>query len=369
MSYLKWTLSICILAWLGLTSVNRAEDPQFLPRTSVLVLRSGCVLRGDILRVGDRYVVALAGQDEVAVPVESVDLWCDSLDAAYQQKRSRLAPGAKVREHLLLADWCLRYDLMAAAAEQLMAAQRRDPLDPANAHFEKRLRLAAHQPKTTISSRTSTNLAKSESETDELTRSLPDGAVEQFTNTIQPLLINRCGASSCHGPNSESEFQLVFPNWSRTLPRRFTQQNLKMAFEMLDGDHPDRSPLLMMATMAHGGAAKPAVAEEEVTQLRHLVDWAYRSLAQSTATPPSILKVPAPLLMQPMDRHSSVAANPASTSVTPDASTPPASAGPSRDPIVVDPAVQPAAHTSPVSAGTDPFDPEIFNRRFLKPAR
>jgi hypothetical protein len=89
MSNPRWALGVCILICLGSSRVNRADDPQLLPRTGVLVLRTGRVLRGDILRVGDRYVVALGKHDEVAVPVGSVDLRCDSLEEAETASAAR----------------------------------------------------------------------------------------------------------------------------------------------------------------------------------------------------------------------------------------------------------------------------------------
>jgi len=145
MIYRHIILVACGLVLLGTTSANHAEEPRLLPRAGVLVLRNGSVLEGKILRVGDRYVVGLSERDEVVVPADRVEMECDSLTEAYQRKQKLLGADATVPDHLRLADWCLQNDLLAASAEQLMAAQRRDPSDPANEYFEKRLRLAARR--------------------------------------------------------------------------------------------------------------------------------------------------------------------------------------------------------------------------------
>ncbi|MFW6168995.1 MAG: hypothetical protein ACODAD_00795 [Planctomycetota bacterium] len=145
MNYRILRLGACTLVLWGVTSVNQAEQPQLLPRAGVLVLRTGSVLRGKISRVGDRYVVGLNDRDQVTVSADRVQMRCDSLEEAYRRKRSQLPEKATANDHLQLADWCLRNDCLAAAAEQLMAAQRRAPDDPANEHFEKRLRSAARR--------------------------------------------------------------------------------------------------------------------------------------------------------------------------------------------------------------------------------
>ncbi|MFW6168994.1 MAG: hypothetical protein ACODAD_00790, partial [Planctomycetota bacterium] len=97
---------------------------------------------------------------------------------------------------------------------------------------------------------------------DEIASGLPAGMVELFTNRIQPLLINHCGTGNCHGPATESKFRLVSPTNSHSLPRRFTQTNLKMALGFVDGERPSQSDLLTRATEAHGGSSKPALRDD-----------------------------------------------------------------------------------------------------------
>ena len=273
-------------------SVTEADEPQLLPQTGILVLRTGRVLRGDIVRVGDRYVVAVGEHDEVGVPVDAVEMQCASLQEAYARQRNQLPTNSKVADHLKLADWCLQYDLLGCAAEQLMAAQRCDPSDPHNVVFEKRLRLAAQQSVSSSAPATRTAKIVVPPDLDKMTRSLPSGTVERFTNTVQPILINRCGASNCHGPNSHASFRLTFPSWRRTLPRRYTQRNLQSALALLDQGDPRRSPLLVMATQAHGDAKTPPLTDDNVTQLNHLAEWIYHSLGSQTPDPPAALNSP-----------------------------------------------------------------------------
>ena len=126
---------------------------------------------------------------------------------------------------------------------------------------------------------------------------MPAGTVEQFTNVIQPLLVNRCGMSGCHSPNGNSAFRLAYPNWSRTLPRRFTQRNLHTTMQQIRGDKPEDSPLLVMATSAHGTCQGPTLGDRDTAQLHQLVDWVQRCTTGRTA--PANLGAPNSLLLQP----------------------------------------------------------------------
>jgi hypothetical protein len=360
-----------LIACASVASVAQTEEPQLSPQPGILVLRTGRVLRGEIARVGDRYVVALGEHDEVGVPLDAVEMQCPSLEDAYRRKRDQLPPAGKVADHLRLADWCLRYDLLACAAEQLMAAQQCDPADPENAIFEKRLTLAAQRPATLSSESKSVVRTIIPPNTDEIVGDLPAGTVEQFTTVIQPLLINRCGSASCHGPNSHSSFRLTYPNWSRTLPRRFTQRNLQAVLALLDRAQPQRSPLLTMATAVHGNLSKPALTDDDTTQLSHLAEWIHLSLGNASPEPPAALNSPDSLLLQPGARQPGMSAATAA-----DRATKPQPPATTESPERVDNRVQKASHVSPVDpaagslpGGSDPFDPEIFNRRFGKKVR
>ncbi len=350
-------------------SVTEADEPQLLPQTGILVLRTGRVLRGDIVRVGDRYVVAVGEHDEVGVPVDAVEMQCASLQEAYARQRNQLPTNSKVADHLKLADWCLQYDLLGCAAEQLMAAQRCDPSDPHNVVFEKRLRLAAQQSVSSSAPATRTAKIVVPPDLDKMTRSLPSGTVERFTNTVQPILINRCGASNCHGPNSHASFRLTFPSWRRTLPRRYTQRNLQSALALLDQGDPRRSPLLVMATQAHGDAKTPPLTDDNVTQLNHLAEWIYHSLGSQTPDPPAALNSPDALLLQPGHRASSESAAAKKTPAV--ASRNPGPAAPRSDhPSAAQPSASDTSDIPPPPvSGNDPFDPEVFNRRYARPQR
>jgi hypothetical protein len=196
--------------------------------------------------------------------------------------------------------------------------------------------------------------------------------MEQFTNTVQPLLINRCGAGACHGPTSDSSFTLTFPHRSRILPRRFTERNLRATLALLDAEAPDRSPLLRMATAAHGGASQPPLTAQDAPLARHLIQWAYQSTGHANAQSTVTRDTPADAALSPDDPaalpEAGTPAAPADSLVVanrPSATQAAATEPPPLDPDAGVPATPPAGRDS----GRDPFDPEIFNRRYLQRGR
>jgi len=350
-------------------TLAQADQPQLAPQPGVLVLRNGRVLSGEIMSLGDRYLVTSRGRDELVVPVDSVEIQGDSLEDAYQKKRAALAAACSSDQHLALADWCLRYDLTAAAAEQLAAAKQRDPDNPAVAQFERRLRIATRTTPPTPEPRAPVRTGLSPADLDQFIRQLPPTTVERFTTVVQPLLINRCGASGCHGANCNSSFRLNHPSWSRILPRRFTQQNLYSTMQHVDKSTPDNSRLLEMATAAHGTCQKPSFQARDADQLKLLVDWV-AGCAGNRAPPPNVGS-PDALLMQPRGSQPPPATAAAANGVAgppQNAASPPPAAS---EPVRID--AQPASHTtasgpSEPAGEPDPFDPAVFNRRYLRRA-
>ena len=368
-----WTRRLLVfLACCGV-AVCHADPPSWGPQQGVLVLRNGRVVRGEITQVGDRFIVAIGDTDEVAVPVASVDLQCDSLEEAYRRRSERLSPAATAAIHLALADWCLTNGLLPQAAEQLMVAQQLEPENAEVARFERRLHLAARHgetPAAAHSAKTAAGPVKLEpqADLDQFTRGLPSGTLEHFTSGIQPLLVNRCGASGCHGPNAESEYRLARPMAGRLASRRLTQRNLYASMQFVDKEKPLSSQLILQATQAHGKSRQAPIDVRETESLRQLAHWLSRF--QQTPTQPANPETPPTVLSQPdtaidsdvrlVDHQEPLASSIEEEDEEGDEVLPPA-----REP----PPGKSSRSTTdtpapPTAAGvTDPFDPDIFNRR------
>ena len=301
-----WTRRLLAFLACCAVAVCHADSPSLGPQQGVLVLRNGRVLRGEITQVGDRFIVAIGDTDEVAVPVASVELRCNSLEDAYRRQAERLSPATTAAVHLALANWCLANALLPQAAEQLMVAQQLEPENAEMARFERRLHLAARhgesrlqpsRPHARPRPRSGPVKLEPQADLDQFTRELPPGTLEHFTMAIQPLLVNRCGASGCHGPNAASEYRLTRPMTGRLAARRFTQRNLYASMQYVDQEKPLSSQLILQATQAHGNATTGAHRHARTESLRQLARWLQRF--QQEPTRPAKLDPISAVLSQP----------------------------------------------------------------------
>ncbi|HEX5103014.1 MAG TPA: hypothetical protein VFV87_04345 [Pirellulaceae bacterium] len=328
------------------------------PQAGLLVLRNGQVLEGNVTRAGDYYIVTLGGTSEIRLPAADVEAVCGSLDEAYEFKLRHLS-GSGARPHLELAEWCLRQQLHARCAEQLVSAMRLEPQNPTLKLLERRLEFAALPPKTDQPKTAAASEFVGTEQVEKTIRALPGGSVEKFAAVVQPILLNRCGANQCHGPNSKAEFRLLRPAPGQLASRRFTERNLYAALQQLDSSHPDSSPLVALPQQRHGSSLTAVFDKHSQQQLDELVAWVKLTLAAPQSNPATIA-VSSPTLSQA-----------ASATATPPA-TPKDNAAAAAAAAVR--ALKPAADSSPSSPPADPnhfvprdrFDPEIFNRRFPK---
>jgi hypothetical protein len=214
------------LALLG-SALDGGAEPGFL------VLRNGEVLHGDVAKLGDRYLVVLGDGAELRIPVRDVEMHCRDLDEAYLRKRSVIPP-RDIDGRLRLTAWCLRNSLFAQAADELLAVASRDPGNPHLPILERRLANAVREPSPRLAAPVERPQHVSLDELERTTRKVPDGALEAFSARIQPLLMNRCAASCCHGGRSDAEMQFSRSASGKALTRRFTHQNLYAVLQQIE---------------------------------------------------------------------------------------------------------------------------------------
>ena len=345
--YAHWMLS-CLL------SCGIAAAQSLAPQSGLLVLKNGQVLEGDITRAGDYYVVTRGEGYELRPKADDVECFCASLVEAYEFKARRLS-GVSVRPRVELARWCLRYNLIDQCRDQLAEAELTDPGDSQVKELKSRLAILQETPATPIAPAATPTIPVEALENS--LASLPRGSIERFGAIVQPILLNRCGANQCHGPNSKSQFKLLRPPPGQIVSRRFTQRNLYATLRQLNPSAPDQSPLVIKAEQRHGSSLTPVFDKHTANQFAELVAWARMTAAPSAAAPGA-----RPASITPIT----------STLSQPAVSQPPAPA-PSADGQSSATAVQamrPAlGPDSPAKSTASPgprdrFDPEIFNRRY-----
>ncbi len=353
-----------LLLLASLAALAQAEPLQLAPTEGVLLLHNGSTLQGQITRVGDHYCVALPGA-EIRVRVGEVELYCRDLDEAYRLKSGVLHPG-QVEQRLELVEWCLAHDLLGYAARELVQARREAPQHPRLEFVERRLQLRANPPDVVhVPEGLPTQAAAQELNT--WARGLPSGALETYTNTIQPLLLNRCATGSCHGPAAENQFRLERIAGGRPLTRSITQRNLEATLQCLDRQDASASPLLTKPLAAHGDAPEALFTRHDLAQYQQLVQWVQQIAQHQPPQPANVQRTSAPLLqtINP-SRLPQSARPPAADTMQTDANTradsaPPAEEERRRSPQYGAPPAKPVAK--------DPFDPALFNQQFSPEAK
>jgi hypothetical protein len=259
-----------------LCAVSRAEEID--NADAILVLKDGGVLTGQITRAADCYVVSRGG-GEMQIARSRVMLLCRSAEEAYQFRREQLNTST-VEPHLALADWCLRYNLLAEARRELDDARQIDPDHPRIGLLERRLEKMGVQPATkssvSMAAKNPRGTAKGPEQapaTTIATSDLPANVVERFTRKVQPILVNNCTTSGCHQLGGAQAFQLDRSLLRGEANRRSTMYNLEAALALVGRERPQESKLLVIPRKTHGGMPGPILGPRHEQAFKHLVDW------------------------------------------------------------------------------------------------
>lgn len=357
-----------------------AGDRLATPCPGVLVLHGGQVLQGQIERAGDLYRVGLPG-GEIRIRVNSVAYHCATIEEAYGRRRASIRMDS-ADDHLELARWCQHNGLLSSSARELADAMAADPHHPGIPYLERHLNAAlapASTPPTTKAPDLPDRDGPTDAELDRLIRQMPAGTVEEFTSSIQPLVLNSCTVSGCHGPDSAGRLRLMRSRSGYAPSRRLTQRNLHAVLECIDRNQPGKSPLLTEAAHAHGAAARPPLGEKGEEKLEQIARWVHRVAGAGPS------QAPTPLATSQAEPEKRTGSPSGTAPVHP---WPPSTSGEVRKASFDEPVKTPGAPgPKPCEARTpgnnhenhpsvqrgakikqfapvDPFDPEIFNRRY-----
>lgn len=362
----------------------------------VLLLQDGGVLTGTISQTADWYVVAHAG-GQMQVASSRVQFVGKTLSEAYQFRCQHLSANT-VEAHLVLADWCLRHNLLEEAGKELTTARSLGPDHPRLALLDRRLtaaKEAATQPAHVAASKNNPPAPVASGATTAARPDVSNNVVEVFTRKVQPVLVNNCTVAKCHEPGGAQAFQLNRAVLRGEANRRTTMQNLAATLALIDHEHPDASQLLTVPRQAHGGMSAAILGTRQEAAFKHLADWvalvAPTSPADDEQTPTDS-QIAAPLPMDPHAQKSEVAAAKRARAMPGQSKLQTVgvdlSGGRDASGAIVDPDVEPAtalddsqpktlrpAHRLKVGVTAkkweprDAFDPEIFNRQIRQPAQ
>lgn len=334
------------------------------------------------------------------VPKTDVEFIGEDLESVFQYKFQHMK-NRDPESYIRLAQWCQLVNLNDRAIEQLeravklapQSARARGLLESARRTSDSPVRTAPPAPPPPpLASDDQANISSDPSprQLAAFQQEVSTPLLSSFSVQIQPMLTRSCATAGCHDATHKNGLAL------QRSPRpvaHLTQQNLRAVLAEIDRDDPDNSPILAYAVRPHGGpnsrpfakgAGDPAYATlsewvravsgkttpkssnqgEQVASARQESPTGTGGSAEASTNTPntptnSAAQTATPQVAVPPTANSNGAASNA------DRTTPQRTADPRSRPESV--RTNTASSQEQASAPfqpIDPFDPEIFNRRF-----
>ncbi len=225
----------------------------------LLVLIDGQIVSGHITPRPDGYDIQVpAGR--MFINSDRIRFAASSLSDAYDRMRDSI-PEFTPTNHLELAGWCIGNKLYTQARREVLDALH---LDPNRDDAKRMLRALEQVGEQSKAANTGTGLTEYPSQTEiqrpEIdTRSLAGlsrPVAHSFVRDVQPLLMNKCATSGCHGTGAKSQFHVVSTHRGST--PAIAERNLAAVLKQIDFSRPLTSPLLEIGQQAHGNMASSA---------------------------------------------------------------------------------------------------------------
>ena len=322
------------------------DPPPLVNEPGVLVLKSGRAISGRISQNAGGFVVEQP-HGSIVVPFEFTDFPASDLQDAIRKYHER-TPNPTAGFHVNLAQWCLQHQLLDEARTELHAALVLEPHRQDARHMLRRLDALLDPPEAPAAEPAPIRQVAGFDvpEVTSLAGLDPEHA-RVFTERVQPILMNKCGNASCHGPAAENEFRLTRVRLTGGAHRVHSERNLAVTLRYVDQQSPDRSPLLVVPQGNHGRAGRTIFNGPFAhDQLQTLREWVRGVVAaQAASAPPS--------------RHPTTAGGNGLSIVPQPGNT---------DPYAIPAGVPSESRTSPPASApapvepADAFDPEAFNR-------
>ncbi len=247
------------------------------------------VIVGRIAQRGDFYEVELAVDSKISIPTGKVAALGKSVEELYHTKRRSISQWS-VGDHYQLTRWCLVNNLLSQATEHYAETAKRAPdharvkqlaveladrlaRDVEFREFMGLPPLASAPPPSVAPYGANASAAAAV-----VTASAYDSSVakhpeiaRRFIERVQPILMNRCSQSACHGAHSANKLRLLEP-YSKTNARTSTE-NLASVLGQISHRQNELSPLVHFATQPHGTQKAPAIAVTESQLLAELHNW------------------------------------------------------------------------------------------------
>lgn len=242
----------------GGAAVPQPAQADFTPGVQLLVLSNGRMVDGKISQNAGGFVVDKP-TGSMLVPFDYVKFVADDRDDAYQKMR-KMSAGPTAQSHMALARWCITNQYFKEAAAELREALHIDPNRDDARRMLRRLEelfrpaIPKHQSVAPNEDWLAGGFDAPDAES--LARLNPETAHE-YVSRVQPLLMNKCATSGCHGSSAAGGFELQRVRFGRGSARVASERNLAALKEFIDPGDADNSPLLTVPLGNHGRGGRP----------------------------------------------------------------------------------------------------------------
>ncbi len=224
------------------------------------LLKNGNVLHGKLDQSGDKVTVEMDSTAKAVIRASEIEFFGPRLRQLYDfQKNKNLR--WDVGEHLHMANWCIRNDLLLEAEEHFLYLRRAIGDQQTFKQLEQQYRQALlNSPEV----RSAAGLSNAKSDPQKNTEqpvttataeiafdsmNLSATAVGEFRSAILPMLQMRCGQAACHGEYTKTKLRLF------SVSRRSNSSSdraLESSLQYINPDAPQQSKLIQMAISPHG---------------------------------------------------------------------------------------------------------------------
>ncbi|NND97804.1 MAG: hypothetical protein HKN47_10800 [Pirellulaceae bacterium] len=337
--------------------IERTTKASVDQTTHCVLLRNDNVLFGRAVQRGNEIIIQRGDGSELKLDRAEVLCWGESLHDLYRYRVDHRHHADPVT-HLAEAQWCLRHDLLDAAAQELQQLYRIDPYNRSAARLERQLYQAIvaarkkpsavaqavhHQSATATESASRVALASHAQAVQDAASKADPVTLERFASEVQPMLANRCGR--CHSHSTDVQWSLMLPPLGSRPSARMTHENLMATLKYISHEAPLESELRIRALDGHAGP-RNALGARDAVAISALENWL--QIAKPFGTPLSLAKKG----LADDDGNDSSIVESIPSDLMPESH----QAGKSDE--------QP--ETAEIA---NPFDPEIFNRRMHPPTK
>ncbi len=281
-------LSLTVFVWLIALSCSTSQAQYW--EKGYALLTNDRIMSGRIEQQADLFKIKQNEGNEIRVPKNQVAVIASSMQELYQYKKKSLPPYPRTGDHIKLARWCLASNLLAEAGEHyLLLARVAPPADnPSIKLLGEEIRSKMLQQNdfrvavgmAPLSSTVGTNAPAQKPTSKVVTASSTTAANSsmvspranmKFNETVQHILINRCGQAGCHGHATNTPFKLLEVGGADTASR--TQANMDSVLRYISSDPQAKSALIEYMSRSHGPLHTPPISNRDAKLSFEVINW------------------------------------------------------------------------------------------------